>query len=340
MKFVDEVELMLIAGKGGDGIVHFARTRRNPKGGPDGGDGGKGGDIILKASSRKLSLYDLKLSKVIKAEDGQRGGTNFKKGKSGKPVIIEVPLGTMVFDVDTQKLLVDLKTPDETFVVARGGKGGKGNAAFATARVQTPLKATKGLEGEKIKIKLALSFIAHVGLIGLPNAGKSSLLKALTNAKPKIADYPFSSLLPNLGVLELDETKLIIVDLPGIIKGASMGKGLGLQFLKHAERVGILALVADGRQLWNEIKNSKVDLPFEVLEKELNQYKEQLTKKPRIYIVSKVDLLQKKEVETIESFLKRKSLKPIFFVSSVSGAGLEDLKTYLINQLKYPLALI
>ena len=177
-------------------------------------------------------------------------------------------------------------------------------------------------------------------MIGLPNAGKSSLLKALTNAKPKIADYPFSSLLPNLGVLELDDTKIIIVDLPGIIKGASMGKGLGLQFLKHAERVGILALVADGRQLWNEIKNSKADLPFEVVEKELNQYKEQLTKKPRIYIVSKVDLLQKKEVETIESFLKRKSLKPIFFVSSMSGAGLEDLKTYLINQLKYPLALI
>lgn len=340
MKFVDEVELLLIAGKGGDGIAHFARTRRNPRGGPDGGDGGKGGDIILKASLRKLSLYDLKLSRVIKAEDGQRGGTNFKKGKSGKPVILEVPLGTKVFDVETQELLVDLKTPDETFIVVKGGKGGKGNAAFATARVQTPLKATKGLEGEKRKVKLALSFIAHVGLIGLPNAGKSSLLKALTNAKPKIGDYPFTTLFPNLGVLELDDSKIIIVDLPGIIKGASTGKGLGLQFLKHAERVGILALVADGRQLCDEIKNRKADLPFKVLEKELKQYKEKLAKQAKIYIVSKVDLLQKNEIPTVRSFLHKKNLKPVFFVSSVSGTGLEDLKAYLKSQLNYPMAVV
>ena len=340
MKFVDEVELLLIAGKGGDGIAHFARTRRNPRGGPDGGDGGKGGDIILKASLRKLSLYDLKLSRVIKAEDGQRGGTNFKKGKSGKPVILEVPLGTKVFDVETQELLVDLKTPDETFIVVKGGKGGKGNAAFATARVQTPLKATKGLEGEKRKVKLALSFIAHVGLIGLPNAGKSSLLKALTNAKPKIGDYPFTTLVPNLGVLELDDSKIIIVDLPGIIKGASTGKGLGLQFLKHAERVGILALVADGRQLCDEIKNRKADLPFKVLEKELKQYKEKLAKQAKIYIVSKVDLLQKNEIPTVRSFLHKKNLKPVFFVSSVSGTGLEDLKAYLKSQLNYPMAVV
>jgi len=304
-------------------VVSFFREKYIPKGGPDGGDGGRGGSVYLKAGSGVDSLA--KLSKrQYKAERGQHGKGKEMAGRAGKDLIIEVPLGTRVYDADTGELLADLVKEGQTALVARGGEGGYGNAHFATATRQAPRFALGGLPGEKRRLRLELRLIADVGLVGYPNAGKSSLLAALTRARPKVADYPFTTLSPNLGVVEEDLERFTIADIPGIIEGASEGKGLGLDFLRHISRTRLLLYVLDITQD-----------PVETLQKlrtEVGSYDPELLRRPSLVALNKVDLASEEEVAELVHELAAAGLA-VVPTSTVSGEGLDLLKKTLFELL-------
>jgi GTP-binding protein len=320
--FIDTVELTLTAGKGGDGIVAWRREKYIPKGGPSGGNGGNGASIILKADTQLVSLESFRNSRLIKAENGAPGGSNNKTGKTGKELIVHVPVGTLIKDYETKEVLCDFTVPNQTYIICQGGHGGRGNFQFRTATNQAPLKHTRGWPGEIKKVELELKLLADVGLIGMPNAGKSTLLEAITDIPVKIAPYPFTTLKPNLGLIEFDDySRLLLADIPGIIEAAHLNKGLGLSFLKHIERTSILLFVIDASLL--EGRNPIDD--FRTLQNELSSYDPTLLQKPFLVALNKID--EEGSLERIKEFEKDVSLPPntLFFISALTGEGIPEL---------------
>ncbi len=301
--FKSVVKIKVIAGKGGDGCVSFRREKYVPRGGPDGGDGGKGGDCIIRVNPNLKTLSHIVDGQVFKARDGEPGRGRKQHGADGKDIIIEVPLGTQIIDIETGNIIYDLANPTDQVVIAKGGKGGLGNWHFRSSTNQTPLEFTRGEPGEEKNLVLDLKLIADVGLVGFPNAGKSSLIRTITNATPKVAEYPFTTVYPVLGVLARENTSIIIADLPGIIEDAHLGIGLGLEFLKHIERTKFLIMVVD-----------ITDSPFEkikILLKELVSYQTLLPEKVKIVCFNKIDLISKEEMERFKKSAK-KNIKNIF----------------------------
>ncbi len=330
MKFIDEVTITVRSGKGGKGCVSFRRERFVPKGGPDGGDGGKGGDVLLQATSRKRTLYHFQFKRNFQAENGKPGGGSQKTGRNGKNIVLEVPPGTVVSEPETGKILKDLTKPGDTFLAAKGGKGGLGNKRFASSINRTPRYAQPGEAGQDFTLKLELKLIADVGLIGLPNAGKSTLISRISSARPKIADYPFTTLTPKLGIVYLGEGRepFCVADIPGLIKGAHEGAGLGIRFLKHIERTRILVHLIDVSLLdpQNPLK------AFNTVNHELAQYSEKLASKKQIVALNKIDLPD--ALEMAKMFESKLTEKPIHRISSLTGKGLSELLGTISNLLE------
>lgn len=322
-KFIDEIVIRVKAGNGGPGCVSFRREKYIPFGGPNGGDGGRGGSVILEADRRVLNLGHLRPRKVYKAQNGLPGEGRNRTGKDGKPVVIKVPVGTQVYNSDTNELLYDLSEEGE-YVLLEGGRGGKGNAFFKTAVRQTPRFAQPGEEGKELPIRLELKLIADVGFVGFPNAGKSTLLKALTDADVKIGDYPFTTLTPNLGVLTSEKGRVLLADIPGIIEGASKGHGLGLSFLKHIERVRLIIFVLD-------IHSATVHDDLKILRSELDEYNPVLREKPYFIVLNKIDLIE--DSDFVEEWSKsfQKSGDKVFVASAKTGQNVEQLKNEIIG---------
>ncbi len=328
--FLDEAKICLQAGRGGDGIISFRREKYRPKGGPDGGDGGKGGDVILRAESSVNTLLKFKHQVHFKAEDGGRGGSNDKHGKDGQNLIITVPVGTVIKDLRTETLLADLSQPGDECVLARGGEGGKGNAQFKSSTWQAPRICERGAPGEERWIKLELKLLADVGIIGMPNVGKSTLLSKISAARPKIAPYPFTTLEPHLGVVRVDEfSEFVAVDIPGLIEGAHEGKGLGDRFLKHIERTKLLVHLIDISGF--EGRDPLED--FHKINHELGAYSQELTKKPQIVAGNKIDLVDEAHVNKIIKRFARDGIE-MLPISAATGAGISELVRSCYRKLK------
>lgn len=318
--FVDYVKINCRSGKGGAGASHLLRDKSTAKGGPDGGDGGKGGSIILRGNKQLWTLLHLKYRKHVVAQDGKDGQGQLKTGRSGKDVILDVPLGTVAKDFETQEVLFEITEEGEEKVLLAGGRGGLGNYHFKTSTKQTPRHAQQGEDKKEAWKVLELKLLADVGLVGFPNAGKSTLLSVVTAAKPEIANYPFTTLVPNLGIVAYHDYKsFVIADIPGIIEGAHEGKGLGLRFLRHIERNSILlfTIPADSENIARE---------YEILMNELEQYNPELLDKKIILAITKSDLVDEKQVKKI---IKKLPLVPYIFISGITGKGLVELKDLL-----------
>ena len=324
MRFVDEVKIHVRAGDGGSGCVSFRREKYVPKGGPDGGDGGKGGDVVIKATRVKQTLLDFHFQRHFKAARGGHGRGKQQTGKSGEPFILEVPVGTEVRDGDTGELLGDLTQEDDFVVVAKGGKGGKGNMHFATSTRRAPRIAQPGKTGEERTIKLELKLLADVGLIGLPNAGKSTLISRISSARPKIADYPFTTLSPNLGVVRLDlGESMVVADIPGLIEGAHRGAGLGIKFLRHIERTILLIHLVDVSSCEQDVQIA-ID-NYHKVNDELGHFSSELLGKPQIVCLNKIDLLVKREsLEQLREAFQRLEA-PVHAISALTGEGIQGL---------------
>ena len=320
--FIDFAQIFVKAGNGGNGAVAFRREKYVPKGGPAGGNGGKGGDVIFEADRNLSTLLDFRYKRKYNAHNGENGGTSLKDGKSGADVIIKVPVGTILKDADDGKILFDLDKDGKQHISAAGGKGGKGNSNFATPTNQAPRYAEDGKPGEERFLVLELKLIADVGLVGFPNAGKSTFISSISAAKPKIADYPFTTLKPNLGIVKYKDYKsFVVADLPGIIEGAHKGKGLGHKFLRHIERTKLLLILI-------EITSEEYQNQYDTLIKELEQYSEVLKKRTKIVALSKADLVTSEANRTKK--IKLKNYKgPIFVFSSITGFGVPELLDYL-----------
>lgn len=324
MKFADYAKIYVTAGNGGQGAAHFRREKFVPKGGPDGGDGGKGGDVVLLGNSQLNTLLDLRYRKFIKAGHGKNGEGGKRKGKDGESEILEVPLGTVIFDNETKERLGEITEEGEKLVAARGGKGGLGNWHFRSATNRTPQYAQPGEEGEERVIELELKLIADVGLVGFPNAGKSTLLSTISAARPKIADYPFTTLEPNLGVVTFsDYRSFVVADIPGIIEDAHEGKGLGLQFLRHIERNQILLFMIGC--------DSNIGKEYDALLHELREYRRDLLDKPRILAITKMDLKQDYKLDQEIDIDKQ---VPVIHISSATGHNIDLLKETILNKLQ------
>ncbi|WP_457621435.1 GTPase ObgE [Persephonella sp.] len=322
MRFVDKAKIHVKAGDGGNGCVAFRREKYVRMGGPSGGNGGKGGDVIIMADKSLKTLMDFRYKKHFKAENGQHGSGSNKHGRNGKDLIIKVPVGTVVKDAETGEIIADLIYDGQKVVVAKGGKGGRGNAAFKTSTNQAPDYAEEGQPGEEKWIELELKLLADIGIIGFPNAGKSTLISVLSKAKPKIADYPFTTLTPVLGVLQLDYGKsVVIADIPGLIEGASKGAGLGHEFLRHIERTKALIHLID---ISDQRERDPIEA-FEIINKELEKYSPELVKKPQIVVGNKIDMLSDRSL--IEKLKKEFSKRgyPFVAVSLVTKEGLDQL---------------
>ena len=329
MKFVDQATIFVKSGDGGPGCVSFRREKYVPRGGPDGGDGGRGGHVIIAASSQKDTLYRFHLNQHFRAEKGQGGQGKNKHGKNGTDLTIHLPLGTSVFDADSGVFLTDLTKSDQIFIVAEGGLGGRGNARFATATNRAPRYAQPGTSGLELRLRLELKLLADVGLVGLPNVGKSTVISRLSAARPKIADYPFTTLIPNLGVVAVDaEHSFVMADIPGLIEGASQGAGLGHRFLRHVQRCRLLVHILDANRI-------DPDFPlreFNQINNELAAFDQSLTEKKQIVAVNKMDLTGSEESLT----LIRNSLPDheIFPISAATGLGLDKLKWKIFELLQ------
>lgn len=320
--FIDYAEIFIKAGKGGDGAVTFRREKYVPKGGPSGGNGGKGGDVVFVSNSNLNTLLDFRYKKKYQAQNGENGAKSLKDGKSGDNLIIKVPVGTIIKDKNNQ-VLFDFESDGISFTVAKGGKGGKGNSNFATSTNQTPRYAEPGKAGEEIEIILELKLIADVGLVGFPNAGKSTLISKISSAKPKIANYPFTTLKPNLGIVQYkDMQTFTVADIPGIIEGAHLGKGLGHEFLRHIERTKLLLMIID-------VSTVSIKKDYKILISELSNYSTILSKKDKIIGISKIDLITNKELQKIKSNLKNVFKEEIIYFSAVAGINIEILKNKL-----------
>ncbi len=323
MKFVDEVVIELKSGDGGPGAVHFMRQKCQPKMGPDGGDGGRGGDVYFMASPHMQSLLDFKYSAKYHANNGQRGMGNDCNGRDAEDLVVKVPIGTTVRNAETGDLLVDLVEPDVAVLVLKGGRGGLGNMNFATSTRQAPDFAQPGLPGSQMTVSLELKLLADVGLVGFPNAGKSTLISRMSSAKPKIADYPFTTLVPNLGVVRGEQLDFVMADIPGIIEGASEGRGLGVKFLKHCERTRVLIVMLDA----NPMTGRELDEEYNVLIEEMGKFSRHLLDKPRIVAINKMEAFQE-EVTSSEYYprlLKLLKKEPLL-ISAASGLGIDVLK--------------
>ncbi len=326
--FIDYAEIELKAGGGGDGAVSFRREKYVPKGGPAGGNGGRGGNIIIEARHNLSTLLDLRYKRIYKAENGFPGGSSLKDGKSGEDIVINVPIGTVIKDYNSGKIISDLKKDGQKILIAKGGKGGKGNSNFATPTNQTPRYAENGKPGEEKKIILELKIIADVGLVGFPNAGKSTFISVVSSAKPKIADYPFTTLEPNLGIVKYKDYKsFTVADIPGIIEGAHEGKGLGHKFLRHIERTKILLFLID-------VTSEDYQKDYDVLFNELKSYSPKLAEKKKIAALTKIDLLDDTALKRLKSKIMKKSSSAIPMFSSISGKGVPELLDLLWAELQ------
>lgn len=331
MKFVDEVTIQVSSGSGGNGIVAFRREKFVPMGGPAGGDGGRGGDLIFEATDDLTTLYELSFTRIYKAEDGGHGQQKNMAGANGSDLTVKVPVGTLIYDLKSGQLLVDLDHKGQREIIARGGRGGWGNARFATAVRRTPRIAEKGEPGKTLRLRLELKLLADVGLVGLPNAGKSTFLRAVSNARPKVADYPFTTLTPSLGIVKPEGLpSFCMADIPGLIEGAHQGTGLGTQFLRHIERTRILLHLVDVSQLDMEDITSNYD----VIMAELREFSEELAAKPVVVAANKMDLPDSRELfPEFRDALEARGIK-VFAVSGATRDGVEDLLKYLSNALK------
>ncbi|WP_337864547.1 GTPase ObgE [Ignavibacterium sp.] len=325
--FIDYAEIEVKGGDGGNGAVAFRREKYVPKGGPSGGNGGNGGSVCLIADENLSTLLDFRYKRKYVAGKGQPGGSSLKDGKNGEDVIIKVPVGTIVKDADTGKVLFDLSQYGQKVLIAKGGKGGKGNSNFATPTRRTPRFAEPGKPGEEKRIILELKLIADVGLVGFPNAGKSTLISSISAAKPKIADYPFTTLEPVLGIVQYkDFRSFTVADIPGIIEGAHQGKGLGIKFLRHIERTKILLFLID-------ITSDDYQRDFDILYNELKKYSRKLVEKKILVALSKADLLSESELKKMKKIKFKKVTEPAVIISAVSGYGIEKLIDFLWNAL-------
>lgn len=321
--FIDYVEIEIDAGNGGPGCVSFHREKFVPKGGPDGGDGGNGGSVIATADSQLSTLLDFRYKRKYKAENGKNGEGGLKSGKSGKDIILKLPVGTVIKDLSSGDLIVDLDEAGTEFVLAKGGRGGRGNNHFKSPTNQTPRRADDGIPGEKKKIALELKLLADVGLVGFPNAGKSTILATLSAARPKIADYPFTTLKPNLGIVSIREHKsFVMADIPGLIEGASLGKGLGLQFLRHIQRTKLLAYIID-------INEPDIEKAFCSLQNELQEFDDFLLSKISLVIVTKTDTVSESDLKKLSGKLP----SDYIYISAVSGSGINGFKLEIEKRL-------
>ena len=324
MKFLDQVKIYIKAGNGGDGSPSFRREKFIEYGGPDGGDGGKGGSIILKAEQNLNTLIDYRYQQHHKAKRGDNGAGQNKTGKSGEDLILKVPLGTQVFEEDNKTLIFDFIKVGEEFVAAAGGKGGLGNTRFKSSTNRAPKKFTKGIAGEEFTIWLQLKTIADIGIIGLPNAGKSSLLAAITNANPKIANYQFTTLNPNLGVASYDNKEVTIADIPGLVEGAHKGTGLGTQFLKHIERCKSLLHMID-------ITNKNLKKSYKQIKDELKFYSSKLAKKKELIVLNKTDLIKEDDIKKIVKDFSKNVKSEIVVLSTLEKKSISKIKSKLIS---------
>jgi len=318
MKFVDEASLYVKAGDGGRGSASFRREKFVPKGGPDGGDGGKGGDVVVSGRMSLISLLDFKYKRIYRAENGRNGGGRQKTGRNGRDLYIYVPVGTEVRDSGSGELLADIVAEGQTHVVAHGGRGGRGNTHFVSSVNRSPTQFDEGGAGEERTLALELKLLARVGIIGLPNAGKSTLLSRLTNASPEVGDYPFTTLAPSLGVMPEGDHNLVIADIPGIIEGASRGKGLGLQFLRHIERTEMLLWVIDA-------SSGDVLRDYTTLMNELSLFREDVARKGRIIVLNKIDKITPGDLALKEDAFSKKG-EEVVSVSASLGWGVDRLK--------------
>jgi GTP-binding protein len=317
--FVDQVRVKLQAGKGGDGALSFRHEKFVDRGGPDGGDGGNGGDIILRASRNQDTLAAFRYKKLLKAEPGQPGGKRKRHGKKGQNLEVDIPVGTVISD-DEGQVLADFTQDGQTAVIAKGGRGGFGNAHFISSTRQAPRVAEKGEQGDEFEARMELKMLADVGLVGLPNAGKSTLLSVISNARPEIADYPFTTLNPHLGVVDIDDSTLLVADIPGLIEGASQGKGLGDEFLRHVERTKVLLHLID-------VYGEDIVKDYRTVIQELKDYKIDLSKKPQLVALTKIEGIDKKELDA--RIKKLKKVLPrgasLSAISSLSGSGVKEI---------------
>jgi GTPase len=323
--FIDEAKIQIKAGNGGNGCMAFRREKFVPRGGPSGGDGGKGGDVIMESSERHNTLVHFRFNPEYKAERGRHGEGSNKTGREGEDVILKVPVGTIVYDEVTGERVHDFSHADDRIVVARGGRGGRGNARFATSTHQAPRECEAGFPGEERTLRLELKLLADIGLVGYPNAGKSTLISRISAARPKIADYPFTTLQPNLGVVavgdEPHEVSFVVADIPGLIEGAHTGAGLGTQFLRHIERTRLLVHLVDisdssGRP--DPVKD------YEVIMNELASFGAGLEKKPVLVVASKIDVANKDKLAKLRNYAKKRKL-PFYPISAVTGEGIDKL---------------
>ncbi len=323
MKFIDEVEIEIKSGDGGHGCVSYRREKFVPRGGPDGGNGGRGGDVYFEATDRLNTLVNFRGKKNYFAQNGEPGGGSQCDGKSGEDLIIYVPVGTMIFDTETGDLLADLTHNEARQKLAQGGRGGFGNMEFKSSTNQTPQYAQDGKPGQHFNVKLELKLIADIALVGLPNAGKSTLISVISAAKPKIADYPFTTLEPNLGVVAFREQSLVVADIPGLIEDAAEGKGLGFKFLKHIERTKVYLHLIDCSMLIDEYEAVE---SYSIIKAELLKFSENLRNKKEIICLTKIDAMSEEEIDKFIMAMEKETDKKVLAISSVSGKNLETLK--------------
>ncbi len=333
MKFVDEATIRVQAGNGGHGCLSFRREKYVEKGGPDGGDGGKGGSVYLVADAAMNTLADFRVARKFRAESGQGGAGRNKTGRSGSDFDVHVPCGTVVHDIDTGELICDLTEDGQRQMVADGGRGGLGNTRFKSSTNRAPRKTTNGTPGEGRHLKLELKVLADVGLLGMPNAGKSTLISAMSQARPRIADYPFTTLHPNLGVVRVGMLQsFVMADIPGLIEGAAEGAGLGIRFLKHLQRTGLLLHVVDIAPIDTREDPARA---VQALELELGKFSAELAEKPRWLVLNKIDLLDQETLELVrQDLLETLEWKgPVFAVSAATGEGTEALAQAIMREL-------
>jgi GTPase len=332
--FIDEAKVKVKAGDGGNGCMAFRREKFVPRGGPSGGDGGKGGDVVMESSERHNTLVHFRFNPEHQAERGRHGEGSNKTGRDGGDVVLKVPVGTIVYDDETGEKAFEFTAADQKFVIARGGRGGRGNARFATSVHQAPREHEAGRPGEEHTYRLELKLLADVGLVGYPNVGKSTLISRISSARPKIADYPFTTLEPNLGVVAVgdarDEISFVVADIPGLIEGAHTGAGLGTQFLRHIERTRLLVHLVD---VSDASGRDDVTKDVEVILGELASFGAHLEEKPMLMVASKIDVGNKDKLAAFKKFCKKKKLK-LYEISAVTGKGIEELKYAIAEQVQ------
>lgn len=328
MRFIDEVKISIISGDGGNGVASFRREKFIPFGGPDGGDGGNGGNIYFEIDRGMNTLANYRGKKVFKAERGEDGAKARRHGKFGDDIVLKVPAGTIIRNIDTDEVLIDMTNPGEPIILAQGGRGGLGNTNFKSSTNQAPRHATNGKSGETYNLELELKLLADIALIGLPNAGKSTLISVLSAAKPKIADYPFTTLEPNLGVVKMGEKSFVVADIPGLIENAALGKGLGTKFLKHIDRTSSFVHLIDCSCLVDTFEAYE---NYTVIRNELLKYKDEMGEKKEIICLTKTDSMTDDEINKFKTFFESELGKKVLVISAVSGQNVDKLKSLMLK---------